>query len=119
MTHINELLKAAYAEGSRQALIDGGYDAKTAANMSEEITEEMTPTVPNQFNPVIGLEEKPPKKLEKKAKAEQAFIKEWLASIAKKGGPRAGKDSKVVRDLLALEKKNAPKMPKLPKKPKK
>ncbi len=62
MTDLPELLKAAYAEGSKRALMDAGYDEKTAENMSEDITKEMTPTVPNQFNPVIGLGEKPTEK---------------------------------------------------------
>ena len=60
----NEILKVAYAEGCRLALLDAGYDVKTAENMSEDITEMMTPTVPNQFNPVIGLGKKT-KKLKK------------------------------------------------------
>ena len=64
MAELHEILKAAYAEGSKRALIDAGYDEKTAENMSEDLTKEMTPTVPNQFNPVIGLGEKPTKKSE-------------------------------------------------------
>lgn len=68
MTDLHELLKAAYAEGSKRALLDAGYDAKTAENMSEDITKEMTPTVPNQFNPVIGLGEKPTGDLKKQKK---------------------------------------------------
>jgi hypothetical protein len=59
MTDLHELLKAAYAEGSKQALMDAGYDEKTAENMSENITKEMTPTVPNQFNPAKSVGEKP------------------------------------------------------------
>ena len=58
MTTMNEILKTAYGLGVRQALLDSGYDEKTAENMMENVTKEMTPTVPNQFNPVIGLGEK-------------------------------------------------------------
>jgi len=68
MADLHELLKAAYAEGSKRALMDAGYDAKTAENMSEDLTKEMTPTVPNQFNPVIGLGEKPTKKVSEQTK---------------------------------------------------
>lgn len=63
MNDITELLKAAYAEGSKRALMDAGYDEKTAEELSENITKEMTPTVPNQFNPVKTVGDKPTSKV--------------------------------------------------------
>jgi outer membrane lipoprotein SlyB len=39
----NEILKVAYAEGCRVALIDAGYDVKTAESMSADLVEKMAP----------------------------------------------------------------------------
>jgi hypothetical protein len=36
----NEILKVAYAEGSKQAFLDAGYDEKTASYYSEEMSKE-------------------------------------------------------------------------------
>jgi len=40
MNNTNEILQAAYAEGSKQALLDAGYDEKIAADLSEELIKE-------------------------------------------------------------------------------
>jgi hypothetical protein len=46
----NEILKVAYAEGCRVALIDAGYDVKTAESLSADLVEKMAPKE-NQFAP--------------------------------------------------------------------
>jgi len=89
MTSMQDLLKTAYALGVRQALLDVGYDEKTAENMMENVTKEMTPTAPSQFQPEKTIGDKPTETVKEsmaRVVAKKVVRKVKPAGPLKKGG---------------------------------
>lgn len=60
----NEILKVAYAEGCRTALLEAGYDEKTAESMSADLVEKMV----SKTNPFAPHENAADTKKKKKTK---------------------------------------------------